>query len=375
MRSVRRTLSLAKALVLGGRRPSDVRPSDLRLMRITGTVEYLAGFGTLTAVTLMPDRDPSDHQAYLQLAVVGLLFAALRWLAPLRLSTVYISLAVGYLYIAAIVTIARPLTATPYFFIWPTLTAGYFLGRRGLVVATGAFAVSLTTALSLNPTTTNLLQEVFPTLAVVTTVSLLVGGMREHLDRLVRELEHTAATDTLTGLANRRTFEESVERELSRVARTGSPLTLAILDLDHFKAINDSLGHAVGDEALKHFAQILRESCRLGDLPARIGGEEFGLLLPDTDADGARVFARRFLDRLRAETASDAAPLDASIGVAERTGSHESLDLLLLTADRALYEAKHRGRGQTVVARTAAPLRLESTGQRIEFVPEQSQAA
>lgn len=367
--------SLGSQALLGGRRPRDVDERDLRLMRITGTVEYVAGCFTLITVTTMPDRDPSDHGAYLQLAAVGLLFAALRWLAPLRLWAVYLSLAAGYLYIAAIVSVARPLTATPYFFIWPTLTAGYFLGRRGLAAATVAFAASLTISLSLNPTTTNLLQEVFPTLAVVTTVSFLVGGLREHVDRLVRALEHSAATDTLTGLTNRRTFEEAVDRELSRVARTGSPLTLAILDLDHFKAINDTLGHAAGDVALRRFAEILRTSCRLGDMPARVGGEEFGLLLADTDAEGARIFAQRFLDRLRAETAADAAPLSASIGIVERTGEHESLDMLLLTADRALYEAKHRGRGCAVVARAAAPMRIDSTGQRIEFVPEQPKAA
>ncbi len=223
---------LASQALLGGRRPRDVDERDLRLMRITGTVEYVAGFFTLITVTQMPDRDPSDHQAYLQLAAVGLLFAALRWLAPLRLWAVYLSLAAGYLYIAAIVSVARPLTATPYFFIWPTLTAGYFLGRRGLAAATVAFAASLTISLSLNPTTTNLLQEVFPTLAVVTTVSLLVGGLREHVDRLVRALEHSAATDTLTGLTNRRTFEEAVDRELSRVAARGvrsrSPSSISI---------------------------------------------------------------------------------------------------------------------------------------------------
>ncbi len=118
-----------------GRQISDVSTDDLRQMRLAGTVEYLAGAATLLTVTLMPDVDTSDHRPYVFLALLGLAFAAARWFAPLTVATVRVSLTVGFAYIGAIVAVAQPLTSTPLYFIWPTLTAAYFLGRRGLALA------------------------------------------------------------------------------------------------------------------------------------------------------------------------------------------------------------------------------------------------
>ncbi|MEH3054632.1 MAG: diguanylate cyclase [Patulibacter minatonensis] len=351
-----------------GRQATDVSPEDLRQMRVTGTVEYLAGAATLLTVTLMPDVDTSDHRAYTLLALVGLLFAAARWLAPQDVRTVRLSLLVGFLYIGAIVSVARPLTSTPLYFIWPTLTAAYFLGRRGLAFAFAGSSVSFIAALAVNPAAQNAIQTFISTWAVIVIVGLLVTMLRERVDGLVHDLEHTASTDMLTGLVNRRTFETITSREIERARRSGQPLSIALFDLDHFKRINDRLGHAEGDRALRRFADLLRGSCRLVDVPARIGGEEFALLLSNADAEGARVYAERLLRHVLEETKDDTAPISVSIGITELSGPSDTLDVLLLAADRALYEAKHRGRARVIVARPATPSQMDHTGERLEII-------
>jgi diguanylate cyclase (GGDEF)-like protein len=350
-----------------GRQATDVSPEDLRQMRITGTVEYLAGAATLLAVALMPDVNTSDHHPLALLALLGLCFAAARWFAPQRVSTVRASLIIGFVYIGAIVSVAQPLTSTPLFFIWPTLTAAYFLGRRGLALAFAGSSISFVVALALNPSAENRLQLFTSTWAVITIVGLLVATLRERVDTLMRDLEHTASTDMLTGLVNRRTFETIMHREIERARRSGTPLSIALFDLDHFKSINDRLGHAEGDRALRRFAELLKSSCRVVDVPARIGGEEFALILSNADAEGARIYAERLLRTVLEETKDDLAPISVSIGITEMSGPNDTLDVLLLCADRALYEAKHRGRARVIVARPATPSQMEHTGERLEL--------
>src|SRR4051794_31679780 len=171
--------------------------------------------------------------------------------------------------------------------------------------------------------------------------------------RLVERLERQAAEDPLTGLANQRAFHVACGHELSRTARDGRPVAIVALDLDHFKAINDAHGHPYGDEVLRRAAQALAGTVRPHDTVARMGGEEFALLLPDTDADGARAVA----ERARAAAAPVVAPgrgLTASAGVASHTGTYAALERLLAHADRALYRAKAAGRDRTHVHDQAA---------------------
>ena len=164
-----------------------------------------------------------------------------------------------------------------------------------------------------------------------------------------RELAALATEDPLTGLLNRRAFLRAAERDRALAARTGAPLSVVMLDLDHFKAINDRYGHAVGDEVLRATAAALTGASRKTDRVARLGGEEFVLWLPDTPAAGAALLA----DKVRARLAEIAVPgfdgrLTASAGVAAFTG--ESLTDLLRRADAALYRAKDLGRNRTAVS-------------------------
>lgn len=172
--------------------------------------------------------------------------------------------------------------------------------------------------------------------------------------KLRAELEHLATTDPLTGVANRRKFTEVAESELARSARYGNATSLVLLDIDHFKSVNDTYGHDFGDAALKQTALILSHEVRVGvDLVARIGGEEFALVLPETDDIAAVTVAERIRTEIEAApvTFQDrTTPLTISLGVATCFGNEDGVTLnnLIKQADTALYKAKANGRNQTV---------------------------
>ncbi|GMV07981.1 MAG: hypothetical protein AMXMBFR53_42560 [Gemmatimonadota bacterium] len=180
----------------------------------------------------------------------------------------------------------------------------------------------------------------------------------EHLKRELRranaELERLALTDSLTGLANRRHFMERLEAEVERAQRYHRPLSVVLLDLDHFKKVNDTHGHAAGDEVLRGAARALRSVCRDVDIPARWGGEELALLLPETDAAGARIVAERVRERIQAQAYTGPSGggfgVTASLGVATADESGLSAEALLHASDKALYRAKDEGRNRVVLA-------------------------
>ncbi len=166
---------------------------------------------------------------------------------------------------------------------------------------------------------------------------------------LVERLEHQAAADPLTGLANQRAFRGDCAAAFSRAQRAGSEVSMIMLDLDEFKAINDTHGHPYGDQMLIAVADSLSASIRAHDTVARMGGEEFAILLPDTDADAAYEVAERARDAV-AKVPSARAPLTCSAGVATASAAEASPADLLELADGALYRAKHLGRDRTVVS-------------------------
>ena len=160
-------------------------------------------------------------------------------------------------------------------------------------------------------------------------------------------------TDHLTGLANRRVFFEAGRREIERFRRAPRPLALLVLDADHFKRINDQHGHAAGDAVLRQLAGVMLRSLRQVDVPARIGGEEFAVLLPSTGLEGARLVAERLRRTMAADTVTRAdgtvIRYTVSIGLALMQAGIAGLEELLERADRALYAAKAAGRDRLVV--------------------------
>jgi len=183
----------------------------------------------------------------------------------------------------------------------------------------------------------------------------LIGAASAHRRTLAltAALQRRATTDALTGLANRRHLVAAVDTEVRRARRTGRALSLAILDIDHFKRINDTHGHPGGDAVLREIAAVLRETTRAGDLIGRIGGEEFAVLMPETDT----AQAERACERLRAAVAARTMSLGGNVatrvtvstGVALLSAS-EAGDQLMCRADKALYEAKAGGRNQVRMA-------------------------
>ena len=190
------------------------------------------------------------------------------------------------------------------------------------------------------------------------TAASLVGQSVIALDnaKLHRIVERQALVDGLTGLANRRQAEDALAAEVSRAARFGGPLSVVIGDLDDFKSVNDAHGHGVGDTVLREFAHLLQRSVRDVDVASRWGGEEFLLILPGTDADGAVQLAQRIRDYLQDRTllTPEGVPVrvTASFGVAETQGGSQPAELVA-AADAALYDAKRRGKNRVGRAQTA----------------------
>jgi diguanylate cyclase (GGDEF)-like protein len=167
-----------------------------------------------------------------------------------------------------------------------------------------------------------------------------------------RDLERLTRLDGLTGLYNRRTFVELTDLELVRAQRQGSATAILLLDLDHFKRVNDTWGHPAGDAVLKNVASVVSKSVRSTDLVGRLGGEEFIILLPGTSVLAARKLAEKVRSRLEANPTlfeQTTIRTTASIGLAGTTAAEKrEFDQLYNDADKALYAAKQRGRNQVV---------------------------
>jgi diguanylate cyclase (GGDEF)-like protein len=191
----------------------------------------------------------------------------------------------------------------------------------------------------------------------------------ENLDLLMqnRTLSEISARDSLTGLYNRWYVMEKIDSEMNRALRHGSPMSVLMLDLDHFKKVNDSFGHGVGDEVLKVVGQVLRESCRVYDVAGRYGGEEFCVVLPETRVGNTKQVAERIRSRLASTelpVGSSSITVTASIGVAGMDSVSDegvvSAAALLDRADRALYSAKHHGRNRVELWLPEVPPSLTS---------------
>jgi diguanylate cyclase (GGDEF)-like protein len=237
-------------------------------------------------------------------------------------------------------------------YVWVCIYAFYFLALPNAVFQLGLVGAAYAALLG----SEGLAAGDLVTRWLVTVGTLAVGGvivtrLRGSVERLVLELRDRARTDSLTGILNRHALEERAVLEFARSRREGRPLALLVLDLDGFKAVNDTLGHAAGDEVLRGIAAVLSEETRRIDAVARVGGDEFVILLPGADAGDATRAAERLHQALRERPSGAAPPLTASIGVAVGPGEGDSLDELWLAADRSMYAAKRsRGEALTVTA-------------------------
>jgi two-component system cell cycle response regulator len=183
-----------------------------------------------------------------------------------------------------------------------------------------------------------------------TDLDLLLARARTLLDfkQYLDTCEEAAFTDHLTGLANRRRFERQLEREAGRSLRYNRPFCLLLIDIDNFKAVNDTYGHEAGDEAIRRLANSLQAGTRGIDLAARIGGEEFAVILPETHFGGGLELAERLRSAVREIEIPVVGYITSSFGVAEFPLHAQTERELIAVADAALYEAKRRGRDRVV---------------------------
>ncbi|HMN59941.1 MAG TPA: sensor domain-containing diguanylate cyclase, partial [Anaerolinea sp.] len=173
-----------------------------------------------------------------------------------------------------------------------------------------------------------------------------------HNARLFSEVQRLAVTDVLTGIYNRRAFFDRARQEYNRSVRYGHRISVIMLDVDHFKGINDRFGHAAGDETLRTIANLCTSNLRSCDILGRYGGEEFTILVPETPLNGALTIAQRLCDQIAAISISSergVIRVTASIGVAEMSEEISGLDDLIDRADQALYRAKQSGRNRVAI--------------------------
>ncbi len=179
-----------------------------------------------------------------------------------------------------------------------------------------------------------------------------IATSKRALERANAQLEKLSMTDRLTGLLNRGTWENLLDAEYERYRRYGHNTCLVMFDIDHFKAVNDTYGHLAGDEVIKHTAEVTKNSLRQSDRPGRYGGEEFGIILPETDETGARTICERIRQSIEQSTVSTTAgdiQYTVSIGIAPLTSQPENYMQWLQQADEALYTGKESGRNKVVV--------------------------
>ena len=263
----------------------------------------------------------------------------------------------------------------PLPYVWVAVFAFYFFTRGAALVHLALMAAAYAVALVLEDPAENPLDGWIATVATLLIVGLFVSMVRDHIAALIRRLSDAAHSDHLTGLLNRRGFQNVFDTELERARRADQELSLIVGDLDRFKRVNDAHGHAAGDEVLTRVAAAIAGAKRGFDSAARVGGEEFAVLAPDCDEHGAFMLA----ERIRAEVhealvARDpGTSLTISFGISTFPLHGQSADALLRTADQALYAAKRLGRNRSVISSAEVPgilaraPRHEDTDARVEL--------
>lgn len=226
------------------------------------------------------------------------------------------------------------------FYLAPISAAGWFVGRRlGLTISAASAVTWLIADVAAGNTYTRSLFLLWNTLirfGFFVIVTLLLARLRVAYQRE----QELARTDRTTGAANSRHFHELAQFELDHARRLGYPLTIAYIDLDNFKAVNDRFGHAQGDEVLRAVGSCVQKHLRVTDVVARLGGDEFALLLPGADRDGAQAVISKIQGMLATEMRTRHWPVTFSIGIVTFTAPPPSVDAMIHSADELMYTVK-----------------------------------
>lgn len=345
--------------------PRELRgPSPLR-RRALGALMLAGGVFAGITVALPPAATGSDELvlgcgALATITGIALLLSR----TPVRESIMGAAVALGTLLVTVATSEGGPASTgtgdNEMLYVWVCLFSFYFFSVPHALLQLGFVALAYAWLLHregvvLNAAATQWLI----TLGTLLVAGLLVARLRTWLQRLVRELTDRARIDSLTGLLNRNALEERAELEFARSRRNGHPISLLVVDVDDFKAINDTLGHPAGDGVLRRVAAALESETRVSDAVSRVGGDEFAVLMPGVERGAVTDTAERLLRAVQAAGVEAGASLTISVGVAVESGGGGSLQTLWSAADIAMYQAK-RGGGDAVAesAPQLAPLTI-----------------
>ena len=349
--------------------------------RVAGAL-FLIGVALTVSGVLLPHSPEADVRGFWLLAAgtapIGLLLvcyarhvpeSAYRWVMLLGSLIVTLSLYLnGERH-------GGPSAGNQVLYVWVALYSGYFFSRAATAVQLAAIAAMYGGVLQIIDPGPVLVTRWLITVGMVTAAAAIVHVLKRRNDQLLARLSTAARTDALTGLVNRQGFDERLEHALASDRRTGLQTALIIADIDHFKAINDLLGHAAGDAALRAVGQTALSVARNTDTVARMGGDEFAVILPDTNAEGAYAFAERVREAVIGSNWGEPAALTMSFGIAESKTDGLHADVLTRSADRALYLAKELGRNQTVVAPGGRESVRGAAGRQVSLAPEAATVA
>lgn len=325
---------------------------DRELLARVGGFLYAAA-GTVTLLSLMLPHEGFDVSVVgivgCALAAWGLAAALLTTGARMPLWAHHASVLCATLLVGATIYLSGGITTFAQFYVWVSVYVFYFFTARVAALHLTVAALSFLVVLRYTSESAPELRW-FVTAGTFAGAGLIMGALASRDRHSIRELTGAATTDMLTGLLNRRGFEKAFARELERARRSQQPLAVLIADIDHFKLVNDNFGHEVGDEVLRTFGRVLRETARDVDAVARYGGEEFAIVAPDTAGDGSYALAQRVRDALADALEGDPWAVTVSVGIATYPKHGRQARDLVEAADQALYYgAKRLGRDCAVV--------------------------
>jgi diguanylate cyclase (GGDEF)-like protein/putative nucleotidyltransferase with HDIG domain len=243
----------------------------------------------------------------------------------------------------------------PLPYLWVTVYVFYFFPLRAALVHLASIAAAYAAVIAVEDPSYTPAGAWMATVGTLLATGALIAAVRTRMASLVANLTDAARRDPLTALLNRRGFEEVFDSELERARRSDAILSLIVGDLDRFKQLNDALGHGAGDDALRRVADAIRTTKRSFDSAARVGGEEFAILAPDTDEHGAYILAERMRVEVEQAFGSAPVPLTVSFGIVCFPLHGQTADGLLQTGDQALYAAKRLGRNRSVISSAEVP--------------------
>ncbi|HET9102427.1 MAG TPA: GGDEF domain-containing protein [Solirubrobacteraceae bacterium] len=325
---------------------------NLRLNKRMAAYTAAAIYGASAVDGVIEGFLPGDPAFSLAPVLIALVIAVLLLVAGSRLPWWGLSL-LGPL---GVILIASAVATTPgpgdgaVLYAMPVLWTSVYFGRRGAAAILACVAAAHAIALLELPPSSSYPGRWMDVMVAVAAISLVVLVLERRNELLVTRLTGEARTDALTGLLNRRGFDERARIELAHAKRESRSIAITTFDIDHFKHINDEWGHPTGDQVLAWIGTVLAAECRDIDVPARLGGEEFVVLLPGVGWGGAEAFTERVRQALAAGDASSLPVVRVSAGI-DVAATPENIETMLRIADSALYQAKRTGRNRTVTSR------------------------